>query len=73
MIRINVPADAVEIDVSHIPHTPFVQPEGECTHCGEPSGDLMETTVAAYGVVLDGKLCPSCREALADADDAIAL
>lgn len=51
----------------------FVQPEGECTHCGTKHDDLKTVTVAGGGVVLEEKLCPSCREALGGADDFIQL
>ena len=51
----------------------WVQPEGECHHCGTPASDLVPTTVAGYGSVLDMALCLECREQLAREDAVIQL
>ena len=42
----------------------FVQPDGECTHCGAKSAQLTPLTVAGGGTVLDEKLCATCVRAL---------
>lgn len=57
-------------DLTTLPgYKPFVQPDGECTHCGEPHKDLKPMTVAGYDTVLNEKLCPGCRKALAQSPD----
>ena len=51
----------------------FVQPEGECTHCGSKCDTLTPLTVAGGGVVLDEKLCPRCVRLLSATNDFVAV
>lgn len=51
----------------------FVQPDGECTHCGSKSDTLTPLTVAGGDVVLDEKLCPRCVRLLATTDAFVAI
>lgn len=53
--------------VLSFPSTGWVQPDGECTHCGDEADELFPCRVESEFGTLDEKLCSSCRIS-ADAD-----